>query len=167
VIKDICQTIEPMVQEKGLELEVDVSGDVPDLRTDRTRLKQVLLNLLSNAVKFTDEGKVALRVTTTSGSERVRIEVEDTGIGMAEEHLSDIFDDFRQVDQSSTRRFGGTGLGLSITRKLVGLMQGDIEVESEPGEGSTFMVEFPARIEQPGDLEQLGMEPVPAEGSAQ
>ncbi len=158
VVQDICQTIEPMVQEKGLELTVDLADDIPVLRTDRTRLKQVLLNLLSNAVKFTDEGSVALRLHLTSSGDRLRIEVEDTGIGMAEEHLADIFDDFRQVDQSSTRRFGGTGLGLSITRKLVRLMQGDIDVESEPGEGSTFSVEFPVRIEQPGELEPFGVE---------
>jgi signal transduction histidine kinase len=110
-------------------------------------VKQILLNLLSNAVKFTSEGQVLVRALPVADGKRVRIEVRDTGIGIRQDDMDAIFDDFRQVDQSSTRKYGGTGLGLSITRKLVRLMGGTVEVESEFGKGSVFRVELPAKLD--------------------
>jgi signal transduction histidine kinase len=125
--------------------------------TDRTKIKQILLNLLSNAVKFTAEGSVVLRARSLDGGERFRVEVEDTGIGIDQADMETIFDDFRQVDQSSTRQYGGTGLGLSITRKLVTLLGGHIGVDSRYGEGSTFSIELPATLTpEEGDFQTVG-----------
>jgi PAS domain S-box-containing protein len=146
IVSELSQAIEPMIREKRLAYKTEVSEDIPLLLNDRTKLKQVLLNLLSNAVKFTHEGSVTLRAKTSPGGEYFRIEVEDTGIGIAEHDLEAIFDDFRQVDQSATRQYGGTGLGLSITRKLVTLMKGSIRVDSRYGAGSTFFVELPLQL---------------------
>jgi PAS domain S-box-containing protein len=146
VVHDLSQAIEPMVREKKLRYRTELADDLPVLMMDRTKVKQILLNLLSNAVKFTPAGSITLRARVVPGSERFLVEVEDTGIGIREEDLEAIFDDFRQVDQSSTRQYGGTGLGLSITRKLVRLMRGTITVESQHGTGSTFRVELPVRL---------------------
>ena len=133
VVAELSQAIEPLVREKKLDYRTEVSEDLPAMETAQTKVKQILLNLLSNAVKFTSEGQLVVRASPANGGSTVRIEVRDTGIGIKPENLETIFDDFKQVDQSSTRRFGGTGLGLSITRKLVQLMGGTIEVESEFG----------------------------------
>jgi PAS domain S-box-containing protein len=149
VVLELSQTIEPMVREKKLDYRTEVSEDLPAMETDRTKVKQILLNLLSNAVKFTSEGSVVVRAFTVHGGRTVRIEVQDTGIGIKREDQETIFDDFRQVDQSSTRKYGGTGLGLSITRKLARLMGGAVQVESEFGKGSTFRVDLPAGLATP------------------
>jgi PAS domain S-box-containing protein len=158
VVAELSQTIEPMVREKKLDYRTIVSEDLPAMETDRTKVKQILLNLLSNAVKFTSEGSVVVRAFPIEGGRVVRIEVQDTGIGIRPEDQETIFDDFRQVDQSSTRKYGGTGLGLSITRKLVRLMGGTVQVESEFGNGSTFRVDLPvvvapSHIPPSGDLD--------------
>lgn len=132
----------PAINEKGLKLMVSVAPDIPDnLIGDELRLTQILNNLLSNAVKFTSIGHIAIDVIKTY-EENDDIElffvIIDTGIGISEEEKDKLFKSFSQVDASITRRFGGTGLGLSIVKELVGLMKGDIEVESEKGKGSTF-----------------------------
>ncbi|MEX2569678.1 MAG: ATP-binding protein [Gemmatimonadota bacterium] len=147
VIRELSQTIEPMVRRKDLEYVVDLDPDLPMIRTDATKVKQVLLNLLSNAVKFTHEGSVAVR-TRMAEADGIVIEVSDTGIGIEEEDLAKIFEDFRQVDQSSTREYGGTGLGLSITKKLLHLLGGTIHVESKLRGGSTFTVWLPRESEE-------------------
>jgi signal transduction histidine kinase/ligand-binding sensor domain-containing protein/CheY-like chemotaxis protein len=127
---------------KGIELICDVPPrPLPRVFADTVRLRQVLVNLGGNAVKFTERGAVTLRLivrAVTDDGLRVRIEVVDTGIGIAPENQSRIFDEFVQADASTTRRFGGTGLGLAITRQLVQLMGGELELSSTPGEGSTF-----------------------------
>jgi signal transduction histidine kinase len=148
VIRELSQTIEPMVRRKHLEYRVDLSDDLPVLETDRTKVKQIVLNLLSNAVKFTHEGYIAVHVHPAEDGDGVVLEVEDTGIGIREEDLPKIFEDFRQVDQSSTREYGGTGLGLSITKKLLHLLGGTIRVRSTVGGGSTFVVSLPRRSEE-------------------
>ena len=130
-------------REKSLHLETAIAEDVPALVVgDGHRLRQVLLNLLSNAVKFTAAGGVRVVVTRRGGEagDRVmlHVRVRDTGIGIPEDKLDAIFEPFTQADSSTTRRFGGTGLGLSICRRIVGLMGGEMWVESRPGEGSTF-----------------------------
>ena len=109
------------------------------------RLRQCLLNLLTNALKFTKEGRVQLTVDSEQreGSEIVVFRVRDTGIGMTAEQLARVFEPFVQADSSTTRRFGGTGLGLAITRRLMRKMEGDVAVESNPGEGSTFSMWLP------------------------
>ena len=144
LVRELADAVEPVASARGLELEFDVPDDIPELTTDRLRLRQVLLNLLSNGVKFTRTGGVSL-VARPVGEDRVEVEVSDTGVGIPEDELSGIFDDFHQVDQSASREFEGTGLGLSIVRKLLGLLGGSIRVQSTPGEGSVFTVTLPLR----------------------
>lgn len=136
----------PQAQSKGIELSVVVDPGVPDLvHSDPTRLRQVLLNLLSNAVKFTEQGSVTVHASPVPQARgMIQVSVIDTGIGLEPHQLEKIFEDFTQADASTTRRFGGTGLGLSLSRKLAHMLGGDIEVESEPGQGSVFRFTFAA-----------------------
>ncbi len=135
--------------EKGIELVVSCHPDVPEfLRGDPTRLGQVVTNLGSNAVKFTETGEVAIRAhveRSDEGGVLLRVDVTDTGVGIPAAAQAGLFDAFTQADLSTTRRHGGTGLGLAISQQLVEAMQGTIEVDSEPGRGSTFT--FTARLE--------------------
>ena len=135
---------------KGLELHVEVAPRVPAAVVgDARRLNQVLLNLVGNAIKFTERGRIALTVDAEPGAGdavTLRFQVRDTGIGIAGENLGVIFDAFTQERSDTTRRFGGTGLGLAIVRELVTRQGGRVEVESEPGRGSTFTVTLPAMI---------------------
>ncbi len=129
------------VREKRLELVIDADAGIGVLLGDATRLGQALLNYLGNAVKFTDYGTIVLRVRLieeSSDDVLLRIEVEDSGVGISPEHLPRLFQVFEQGDTTTTRRYGGTGLGLAITRRLARLMGGDAGVESTPGVGSTF-----------------------------
>jgi len=141
VLDYVRSLIADQARAKGLEVEVD-GDDVPLwLRGDPTRLRQALLNYAGNALKFTERGSIALRARLLDEDEDrllVRFEVEDTGIGIPPEKLSDLFAPFEQVDGSTTRRFGGTGLGLAITRRLAQLMGGEAGAESTPGQGSLF-----------------------------
>jgi signal transduction histidine kinase/CheY-like chemotaxis protein/DNA-binding LacI/PurR family transcriptional regulator len=137
--------------EKQLELIYDIRPNVPDsLVGDPGRLRQILNNLVSNAVKFTAEGQVLVRLSLSpagadlpSGHCRLHLEVSDTGIGIPADKIDDIFESFRQADNSTARIYGGTGLGLAISARLAGQMEGRIWVESQPGVGSTFHVEAP------------------------
>ena len=132
-------------QEKGVELKLAVAPDVDRMvHGDVVRVRQVVTNLVSNAVKFTSVGSVAIGARM-DGAGRLLIEVRDTGVGFDETVKDQIFGRFQQADGSITRRFGGTGLGLSITRQLVELMGGDIDCESQPGEGAVFRVRLPFR----------------------
>jgi signal transduction histidine kinase/CheY-like chemotaxis protein len=141
---DTClRTVEPMVKNEHVRLEKVIDRDLPMLFTDEDKLKQILMNLLSNAVKFTEEG--AVTVTARRHDGEVSIAVADTGIGIPEEALGRIFDEFSQADSSTTRQYGGTGLGLSISRHLAQLMGGDIAVQSTVGAGSIFTVTLPLR----------------------
>ncbi|MDW8344831.1 MAG: response regulator [Verrucomicrobiae bacterium] len=134
--------------QKGLELAVHVLGDVPDsVVADPVRLRQVIVNLVGNAIKFTEKGEVVVTVEVRSRTEnevQLHFAVRDTGIGIPKEKQALIFEAFTQADGSTTRKYGGTGLGLSISQQLVRMMGGDIWVESEPGQGSTF--HFTARF---------------------
>jgi signal transduction histidine kinase/ligand-binding sensor domain-containing protein/CheY-like chemotaxis protein len=133
---------------KGIELLLDTPAmPLPRIKVDTVRLRQVLVNLGGNAVKFTASGEVTLRVAllaSENGSLRVRLEVSDTGVGIAPENQARIFDEFAQEDASTTRRFGGTGLGLAISRQIVELMGGELVLASAPGMGSTFSFELVA-----------------------
>ena len=141
-VEDTSEMLAPQAHGKGLELTVFVDADVPaTVRGDRGRLRQVLTNLLSNAVKFTHRGDVAVRVEQLERDEagaKLRFEVSDTGIGIAQGKLDRLFESFAQADTSTTRRYGGTGLGLAISRQLVQLMGGEIRAESGAGRGSRF-----------------------------
>ena len=148
IIDYVRSLIAEAAEAKGLELSVDYDEVPLYLIGDPTRLRQGLLNFASNAVKFTSTGRVALRTRLEAWEGehvRVRFEVEDTGIGIEPGQVQDLFQAFRQVDASTTRKYGGTGLGLAITQRLARLMGGDAGVDSTPGAGSRFW--FTARLE--------------------
>jgi signal transduction histidine kinase/ligand-binding sensor domain-containing protein/CheY-like chemotaxis protein/HPt (histidine-containing phosphotransfer) domain-containing protein len=149
LIELVEQTVEMLAARaatKGIELLCDSPPvPLPRVRLDAVRLRQVLVNLGGNAVKFTERGEVTLRLVplpAENGSLTVRFEVADTGVGIAAENQSRIFEEFAQEDASTTRRFGGTGLGLAIARQIVELMGGQLALVSAPGEGSTFSFEL-------------------------
>jgi signal transduction histidine kinase len=148
LLTELEQQMEPLVQKKALSLSVDVSHGCPLMETDRAKVKQVLVNLLSNAVKFTPKGGIV--VTAQPGEHTIEFTVRDTGVGIKAEDLDVIWEDFRQVDQSKTREAGGTGLGLGIVRKLLVPLKGTASVVSQFGQGSTFIVTLPLRLD-PGD----------------
>lgn len=138
VLENLSSVLGSKSSEKGLELLITRSSEIPTtLVGDPLRIGQVLINLVNNAIKFTEEGEVLVRVEYPSLG-FLRFSVTDSGIGMTQEQLSRLFQSFSQADVSTTRRYGGTGLGLAISKKLVEMMGGEIDVESEPGEGSTF-----------------------------
>ncbi len=147
LIGQVMDLMSPNAARKGLQLGHRVAAAVPRLvRADPVRLRQILTNLLSNATKFTDRGEIAVRVdwSGTAAAGELVIEVEDTGIGIAEDQLGSIFERFTQADTSLARRAGGTGLGLAISAQLAELMGGRIRVRSVLGMGSTFRLEIPA-----------------------
>jgi signal transduction histidine kinase len=141
VVRVTTTTVEPMLKNGRVRLVTDIAPDIPTLRTDRDKLKQAILNLLSNAVKFTEDGEIKVAAWAENGN--LKLAVSDTGIGMKKEALNLIFEEFRQADMSSTRRYGGTGLGLAIVRRFINLMGGEIAVESEVGKGSKFTITIP------------------------
>lgn len=142
IAEDVCALLAGKAREKGLELSCFTDVDLPPIvKGDSVRLRQVLTNLVGNAVKFTEEGEVVVRLNLLEiqqKSARVEFLVEDTGIGIAEDVLPNLFSAFTQADGSTTRKFGGTGLGLTISRQLVELMGSDVQVSSAIGSGSTF-----------------------------
>jgi signal transduction histidine kinase/DNA-binding response OmpR family regulator/HPt (histidine-containing phosphotransfer) domain-containing protein len=142
LVRNISVLLGVVLERKPVELLIDVDRRIPrGLRGDALRLQQVLLNLGSNAIKFTERGEVVLRIALRErddSSVLLDFAVRDTGIGIAPEQLTRIFEGFSQAEASITRRFGGTGLGLAISRDLVSLMGGELSVQSEPGHGSTF-----------------------------
>jgi PAS domain S-box-containing protein len=153
VVDEVVTTLMMQASRKQIDLRVDLPDDLPPrVYGDPTRLRQVLMNLTSNAIKFTPSGSVTIGVRNPGspyGRARLEFEVRDTGIGIALEQQTRIFDSFVQADGSTTRRYGGSGLGLSICKQLVQLMGGQIAVESTPGKGSsfTFTITFPALSE--------------------
>ena len=158
-VEDVVQMLSGAARSKGLDLACFLDPEIPPfVRGDAGRLRQVLTNLLGNAVKFTLEGHVvarARRMRMDGGQERVRFEVEDTGIGVSAEDQGKLFSAFTQADSSTSRRFGGTGLGLAISRSIVMAMGGEVGVTSDPGRGSTFWFEVPF---EPGEVSSSGRE---------
>ncbi len=146
VVDRALETARLLAEEKSLPIRVHIA-DVPKMRSDEEKVYQILLNLLSNAVKFTEAGQI--EVTVAAADEQVSFAVRDTGIGIAAGDLDHVFNEFRQVDGSTTRRHAGTGLGLNIGRKLARLLGGDLTVESTPGEGSTFALTLPVQCPAP------------------
>jgi signal transduction histidine kinase/DNA-binding response OmpR family regulator len=158
VLDETLSALSLRAHQKGLELLCNVQGDVPDeLVADVIRLRQILLNLVGNAVKFTETGEVLVQVFSepqTAAEAMLHFSVTDTGVGIAADKQSMVFEAFSQADGSTTRRFGGTGLGLTISSKLVRMMGGNIWVESVLGQGSTFHFTVPVRVqpETPGKM---------------
>jgi len=144
ILRVATATVEPLLKTGRVKLVTDIAPDIPPLKTDRDKLKQSVLNLLSNAAKFTEQGEIKVAAWRDDGL--LKLTVTDTGIGMKQEALQYIFDEFRQADMSSTRKYGGTGLGLAIVKKFIILMGGDIVVESEIGQGSKFTITLPMEL---------------------
>lgn len=144
-IGDINRTCEPLAQKNSNKLNVHIDENIDEIYADSTRLKQVILNLISNACKFTENGAIQFNILdcNLNNEPAVKFEINDSGIGMNADQVSQLFQDFQQVDSSATRKYEGTGLGLSISQKLSVLMGGNISVNSEEGQGSTFTVILP------------------------
>jgi signal transduction histidine kinase len=147
ILRVATTTVEPLLKTGRVTLLTEIAPDIPPLKTDRDKLKQSVLNLLSNAAKFTERGEIKVAAWRDDGL--LKLTVSDTGIGMKQEALQYIFDEFRQADMSSTRKYGGTGLGLAIVKKFINLMGGDIVVESQVGQGSKFTITLPMEL-RPG-----------------
>jgi CheY-like chemotaxis protein len=147
VIEDITLTTEGLLLDKPVELKVDIVPELPSVDSDYTKIKQILNNLVGNAVKFTPKGYVAVHAASVNEGTAVRIEVEDTGTGIPHNTISKIFESFQQVDGSIKKRFGGTGLGLAITKKFCELLNIEITVESEEGQGTTFCLTIPVQLQ--------------------
>jgi GAF domain-containing protein/DNA-binding response OmpR family regulator/anti-sigma regulatory factor (Ser/Thr protein kinase) len=149
LIVDVGKTIEPMATKNVNRMVIDCPRDLGTIHADQTRFRQALLNLASNANKFTENGTVtiAARPHQVDGRDWITIAVTDTGIGMTEEQMGRLFQEFSQADASTTRKYGGTGLGLAISRHFCRLMGGDITVESKPAEGSTFTIRLPRIVQ--------------------
>ncbi len=160
--EDVCTLMAPQAAAKNVELVLDIRPEVPELvRGDAQRIRQCLLNLVSNAVKFTERGEIVVEVCVLAqqhGHSLVQFQVRDTGIGMDDQQVAAIFQPFVQADSSTTRRFGGTGLGLSIVKNLVGLMEGQVGVDSRLEVGSSFWFVLPlVPIEASGRFTELNM----------
>jgi signal transduction histidine kinase len=145
IINTIVAEMRSLAEAKKLSLLVQINLENPLLFNDPVRMRQILVNLLSNAIKFTESGSIWIEVKEISGN-RVAIAVRDTGIGIAPKDFKHIFEAFRQVDQSITRKYPGTGLGLAIIDSLVGMMGGKIFLESQLGAGSMFKIEIPRQV---------------------
>jgi len=143
VLEQCVRTVEPLVKADAVTLVKEFDGRLPQMYTDEEKLRQIVINLLSNAAKFTAQGSIRVRAKAANGT--VVIAVADTGIGIPSDKLELIFEEFEQVDASSTRAHGGTGLGLAIARRLARLMGGDVVAESALGSGSTFTLKLPLR----------------------
>ena len=156
LVRDLRDVMRPLVERKNNRLVIECPDDIGAMQADRIKVRQCLLNLLSNANKFTDEGTITLRAwrgkaDQTSGSPAnnheplITFAVSDTGIGMTPEQMAKLFRAFTQADDTTSRRYGGTGLGLALTKRFCQMMGGDVTVASEPGKGSTFTIELPAK----------------------
>ena len=142
LLDEVCENLKALADRRGIALDVEVADALVELKADRVKVSQILTNLIGNAVKFSPDG-ATVKVCARRDGDQVEISVVDRGIGIPRESQELIFESFRQVDGSHTRKYGGTGLGLAITKQLVELHAGTISVESEPGQGSTFRVRLP------------------------
>lgn len=146
IMREVRLLLEPLAADKQLHFEVRWPSSPVVMRTDSSKIRQILVNLTANAIKFTERGSV--EIDSWIDGEQVFFEVSDTGIGIDADHIEHIFEPFWQVEQKMTRRAGGTGLGLTIVQRLAQLLDGDVHIQSAPGEGSTFTVRIPQRLER-------------------
>lgn len=169
LLHEVVSVYAVQANDKGLALTLHIDENLPPaLMGDAPRLRQVLVNLVGNALKFTPAGAVHISATRQgiAATPRVCLAVRDSGIGITSEQQARLFQPFSQADETTTRRFGGTGLGLSIVHRLVGLMQGAVGVQSEPGRGSEFRVDIPLRVADPARLPTSASVPLSAQGLA-
>ena len=142
---EVLSELEPIIKRSNLSVSTRLRGAVPSVRSDRQKVKQIVLNLLSNALKFTPSGSVTMTAWYDSRVRQVAIAVKDTGVGIPGDDQAKVFEDFRQLDSSPARGYGGTGLGLSICRRLSHILGGTIDLQSAAGRGSTFTLRLPAK----------------------
>ncbi len=149
LMRETSVTVQPLVNKNHNLFETQIADDISDIHADRTKVKQALFNLLSNACKFTEHGliRVEADLATREDREWIAIRVCDTGIGISPEQQERVFNDFMQADSSTTRRYGETGLGLAISKRFCQMMGGDITLTSSLGEGSTFTLSLPVKVE--------------------
>jgi signal transduction histidine kinase len=148
VVREVVEMLSSVAQQKGLPVVVECQASRVAVG-DALRIQQVLLNFLGNALKFTDQGQVTVRcstVPTAAGQDTLHVEVQDSGIGIAPDAVGQLFQPFSPVSEKTIRQYGGTGLGLAICKRLVDVMQGQIGVMSQPGQGSCFWFEVPLRV---------------------
>ncbi len=145
LLAEVKSELEPIILRSKLAVTLDLPKDLKAISSDRQKVKQILLNLLSNALKFTHQGGVTISARRNQTDRTIVLSVADTGIGIAPIDQEKIFEDFRQLDTSTTRAYGGTGLGLSICRRLAQMLDGTIEVQSVVGKGSTFTLTLPVQ----------------------
>ncbi|HEX3127840.1 MAG TPA: ATP-binding protein [Thermoanaerobaculia bacterium] len=143
LIDEVMTEVEPLIDRTTLAVTRHISPDVPEIHTDRQKVKQIVLNLLSNALKFTPQGSVSIRLEYDAENDNICVSVADSGIGISDENQKTIFEAFQQADSSYARRQGGTGLGLTICRRLASILDGRITLVSRLGEGSTFTLVLP------------------------
>ena len=150
MVRDIESTMMPLVQKNRNTLTVEIPADIGTMQSDLTKIRQSLFNLLGNAAKFTEDGTIRLVVSTHAVKRRefVKFAISDTGIGMTPEHVARLFQPFTHADETTTRKYGGTGLGLAISRRFCRMLDGDIEVTSAEGQGSTFTVTLPRKTKK-------------------
>jgi len=148
LVVEIVEMLEPESREKGVALLNQVPEGLPAITSDLTKCRHIIQNLVGNAVKFTEQG--AVEVSAAQVGQEIHLRVVDTGIGIAADQIPHIFDEFRQADDSASRRYGGTGLGLAIAKKYAQMLRGGISVESALGRGSTFTLRLPLSLESPG-----------------
>jgi GAF domain-containing protein/DNA-binding response OmpR family regulator/anti-sigma regulatory factor (Ser/Thr protein kinase) len=154
LIEDVAKTIEPMAAKNGNRMVMACPPDLGTIHADQIRFRQALLNLASNANKFTEKGTVT--IAAQAQPTEITVAVTDTGIGMTEEQMGRLFQEFSQADASTTRKYGGTGLGLAISQHFCRMMGGDITVESQPGKGSTFTIRLPRIVQSEEVLASQG-----------
>jgi PAS domain S-box-containing protein len=145
LVKEVLAELDPLISRSRLAVRTELGPRLPTLKSDRAKVKQIIMNLISNALKFTPSGSVTIAAKPLKRKE-LHISVRDTGIGIAPKDKEAVFQDFRQVDNSPTRQYGGTGLGLAICRRLATVLGGDIRLVSRVGRGSTFTLELPCKV---------------------
>ena len=156
LIEEVVVTVQPLVEKNHNQLTVQYDDELGNVRSDVTKLRQIIFNLISNASKFTENGKISVQLKRQDmdGQEFVQIDVEDTGIGMTNDQLEQIFQPFAQADSSTTRKYGGTGLGLAITQRFCKMLGGEINVSSKPGKGTTFSVWLDTNVVDKSAIEE-------------
>ena len=148
MIEEAASTVTTLVEKNNNVLDIQVEENIGSMHADMTKVRQMVFNLVSNAAKFTSDGIVGIQASAMEkeGKPFIRLTVTDTGIGIPEDKLDHIFEEFTQADSSTTRNYGGTGLGLTLVRRFAIMMRGDVRVKSTLGEGSAFILEIPAHV---------------------
>jgi signal transduction histidine kinase len=168
MVREIVANVQPMITENGNTLIVQSRNDLGAVSTDQTKLRQAALNLLSNAAKFTKDGIITMSVQRrrSQASDWIEIQIQDTGIGIAESEIGRLFKNFGQATNATSTRYGGTGLGLSLSQRLCALMGGGISVTSEFGRGSCFTIRVLAGMEDKPNASSISVEATPTIASA-